>query len=263
MMGVLTKKDFYRIDEVVMGHAFDIQNGFGNLCSEIVYRKELARRCINDTSGLIDNVVTEAAFYVDHKNFRKAYYADIIINNVIPYELKTAESLNPKHVAQLLNYLNLMSQRYGKLINFKPHRVEYRFVSSAMDVAERHKYMINDQNWYPVGPDCWYLKDLILQMIEDIGLCLDTSLYSEIISFLLQKQRNVIQPIDIIDNGTLVAHQKAHLLNGEVAFKITTLTDGIAEHKMNLRKFLVHTELSAIQWVNLGHHDVTCITVMR
>ncbi len=53
------------------------------------------------------------------------YYADIMIENKILVELKTAERITNAHFAQVLNYLKATGIRLGLLLNFGPRKLEY------------------------------------------------------------------------------------------------------------------------------------------
>ena len=44
--------------------------------------------------------------------------ADIVVDNAVIVELKSVESLNQIHIAQLMTYMKLMSLKKGLLINF-------------------------------------------------------------------------------------------------------------------------------------------------
>ena len=46
------------------------------------------------------------------------YFADIIVNDLVIVELKTAESLCEEHEAQLINYLKATNLEVGLLLNF-------------------------------------------------------------------------------------------------------------------------------------------------
>jgi GxxExxY protein len=46
------------------------------------------------------------------------YIADIVVENAVVLELKTVESLNKIHEAQLLNYLKATGYKVGLLVNF-------------------------------------------------------------------------------------------------------------------------------------------------
>ena len=45
-------------------------------------------------------------------------YADIVVENAVIVELKSVQSLNQIHIAQLLTYMKLMNLKKGLLINF-------------------------------------------------------------------------------------------------------------------------------------------------
>lgn len=46
------------------------------------------------------------------------YFADMFVANAVIVELKAAESLNPAHEAQLINYLKATNAEVGLLLNF-------------------------------------------------------------------------------------------------------------------------------------------------
>jgi GxxExxY protein len=48
------------------------------------------------------------------------YFADILVNNSLIVEIKTARNLLPEHEAQLLNYLKSTAVEVGLLLNFGP-----------------------------------------------------------------------------------------------------------------------------------------------
>jgi len=48
------------------------------------------------------------------------YYADILVNELIILELKTAEVIAPEHEAQLINYLKATDVELGFVLNFGP-----------------------------------------------------------------------------------------------------------------------------------------------
>ena len=48
------------------------------------------------------------------------YEADVVVNNTVICELKTAKALAPEHEAQLLNYLKATPYEVGFLLNFGP-----------------------------------------------------------------------------------------------------------------------------------------------
>jgi len=51
------------------------------------------------------------------------FFADIIVNDLIIIELKTADKIIEEHQAQLLNYLKATHYEVGLLLNFGPKPV--------------------------------------------------------------------------------------------------------------------------------------------
>ncbi len=47
-----------------------------------------------------------------------SYIADILVNDLVLLELKVAESIQPEHEAQLLNYLKATEYEVGYVLNF-------------------------------------------------------------------------------------------------------------------------------------------------
>ncbi|MCI0446866.1 GxxExxY protein, partial [bacterium] len=119
----ISKDDFYLLDYKVMGLAFSIHREMGRFWNETIYQNELADRC--QKSGF-DKVATEIPIQVSFKDFCKSYYADLLVDNAVIYELKTAQALSGEHRKQTLNYLFLLGMQRGKLINMQPASVEHR-----------------------------------------------------------------------------------------------------------------------------------------
>jgi GxxExxY protein len=49
-----------------------------------------------------------------------SYYADLVVEEKVIVELKTAENISKVHQAQLLNYLKATAIKVGLLLNFGP-----------------------------------------------------------------------------------------------------------------------------------------------
>jgi len=182
---------------------------------------------------------------------------------LLSYELKTVEALCEQHRAQLLNYLMLCDVHHGKLINFRPLSVEWEFVSTNLTENLRKEYTVCDKYWCDTEAESSQFKSNILQVIDSLGLFLDTDLYTEIITYLKGQSDRVIQPINIISNNKAIARQKEHLLTPDTAFKISMISRNEQSFESNLHKLLLHTELRAIQWVNLNHNLVTFKTIKK
>ena len=53
------------------------------------------------------------------------YRIDLWINNKVIIEIKSVDSLNDIHLAQILTYLKLTDNRLGYLINFNVSKIKY------------------------------------------------------------------------------------------------------------------------------------------
>jgi GxxExxY protein len=54
------------------------------------------------------------------------YFADLLVENQLVVELKTAKALAPEHEAQVLGYLKSSRLEHGLLINFGSYKFEIR-----------------------------------------------------------------------------------------------------------------------------------------
>ena len=110
----------------IIGSAFEVYNLLGYGFLEKVYENAVVKEL--QLRGL--HAVAQYPVKVNYKDTEVGdYYADILVESKVIIELKTGESFNPIHEAQLLNYLKATGIKVGLLINFGPEKCEYkRFV---------------------------------------------------------------------------------------------------------------------------------------
>ncbi|MGC2235606.1 MAG: GxxExxY protein [Pyrinomonadaceae bacterium] len=94
--------------------------GFGFL--EKVYERALAAEL--EASGFQVHSQQPIKVYYNGKNVGD-YFADLIVENKIILEIKTASSIDKTHEAQLLNYLKATELEVGLILNFG-EKAEYR-----------------------------------------------------------------------------------------------------------------------------------------
>ncbi|MFQ6112952.1 MAG: GxxExxY protein [bacterium] len=256
----ISEQDFHEIDYQITGLAFDVHNEIGRLWHEKIYQNALADRCCK--AGYT-NVETEVLIIVSYLDFTKEYYVDLLVQDSIMYELKTVSTLNPDHDRQALNYLFLLGLQYGKLINFRPASLEKRCVSTTLFPEDRHDIVFNDEQWLELDEDSIGLKALIVELMMDWGAYLETSLFYEAIYHFRGGEDQVVKDIDVVLNETKLGNQKVHLLNPNTAFKLTAITKGIESYRQHLRRFICHTNLNAIQWINCNHHVISFETILN
>lgn len=257
---IISKQDFYAIDYQVMGLVFSMHNELGRLWNEKIYQNELAYRC--QKAGF-QKVATEVLIQVSYLDFRKFFYIDLMLNDAVIYELKTAKNLTGEHQQQVLNYLFLIGTQHAKLINMRPSSIESRFVSTRLTPAKRFDYKIDDKNWHELDEDSIKLKQLVLNLLNEWGAFLDTTLFYDAINHFYGGEENVVKMIEARDGNRTIGRQKAHLLNAEIAFNILSMTKDEQYYEHNLRKFLSYVSLKAIQWINFNHDLIVFKTIFR
>ena len=107
----------------IIGVAFEVYKILGYGFLEKVYDKALVIEL--RLRGL--QVEEEYPIKVIYKNeLAGQYYANIFIERKIIVEVKVEEKYNPKHEAQLLNYLKATGIRVGLLTNFGRKKCEFK-----------------------------------------------------------------------------------------------------------------------------------------
>ena len=105
------------LTELIIGVFYDVYNelGFGFL--ESVYRKSL-HLALREKNLKVEAEVAVPVFFrgINVGDFR----ADLVVNDSVLLELKTAESVIIAHEAQVLNYLRATDLEIGLILNFGP-----------------------------------------------------------------------------------------------------------------------------------------------
>jgi GxxExxY protein len=104
------------LTERIIRAGIEVHRRMGPGLLESTYRPCLAYELQN--SGL--DVATEVPLPLKYKELRIAcaYRLDLVVNEEVVVEVKTAEKLLALHTAQLLTYLRLGNYRVGLLLNF-------------------------------------------------------------------------------------------------------------------------------------------------
>jgi hypothetical protein len=102
---------------------------------------------------------------------------------------------------------------------------------------------------------------LLVPILRDWGTCLDLALYEEALIYFLGGESQVVRPVEIRLEGVRVGHQRLKLISPGTSVCISALNDGLDRYENQLRRFLTHTTLEAIQWVNIGRKLVTFNTI--
>jgi GxxExxY protein len=115
--------DINDITYAINGAVFEVNRILGSGFLEKVYENallvELKRRGLKAESQVPIRVLYK-------KSVVGEYIADILVEDKVIVELKTVETLEKIHEAQLLNYLKATGIRVGILVNFKHPKAETR-----------------------------------------------------------------------------------------------------------------------------------------
>ena len=101
--------------EIIIGCFYKVYNALGYGFLEQVYENALMYELRKNHL----QVKRQCPIAVYYENMAVGeYFADIIVNDAIILELKTADSINKAHEAQLLNYLKATNKPLGLLLYF-------------------------------------------------------------------------------------------------------------------------------------------------
>lgn len=117
-------RDMKALSDRVRQIAYDIHvyHGHGHL--EKVYENALAHRLRK--AGLAVKQQHPIQVYDEDGTLIGDYFADLLIEDCLIIELKTARTLAPEHEAQVLGYLKSSRLEHGLLINFGSFKFEIR-----------------------------------------------------------------------------------------------------------------------------------------
>jgi len=133
----LARTDLKHADltEKVIGIFYDVYNELGYGFLEIVYEESLVI-ALRQAGMAVARQVPLPVWFRDQKvgEFR----ADLIVDNCVLLELKSARSLEPAHEAQLLHYLKSTEIEIGLLLNFgvRPQFRRLRFDNERKKIRE-------------------------------------------------------------------------------------------------------------------------------
>ncbi len=113
---MLTKKYLKELTYDVIGAAIEVQKTIGPGLLERVYQKcmeeELTQRNIHFQSEF------SVPIHYKDKSINAEFRCDLFVEKCLVIELKSVESIQPLHKAQIMTYMKLLNSPKGILINF-------------------------------------------------------------------------------------------------------------------------------------------------
>ena len=234
----LSQDAFHTVDYQVMGLSFNLQNEMGNLWDEKEYQSELALRC--RSLGL--EVFEEVPVSIHHNGFKKTYFLDLLTSGSV-YELKTASSITDNHEAQTLNYLFLTNTQHGKIINFRPDSLTWRFVSTSLCHEHRMDYSKEISAWHPSTEQTQGILEVMEALLGNWGSYLSTNLYKEALCYFLGVP---------LENE----HERFVPLSQKAILHMSALNKRKNNLKNNLQKYLNRSSFSELLWINFNQNQI-------
>lgn len=205
----------------------------------------------------------EVPIVVKHADFSKTYFLDLLIDQGAIFALKTVRHLTDEHRAQLISYLMLTGGRHAKLINFRPERVEHEFVNTTLTLADRTIFEVDESAWNNAVEQAPEIRQRVEAFLRDWGTGLDLQLYIEALTHFLGGEDRVLREIAVISEGRCISQQKVRCAGKDSFFKITALTDNLESFESHASRFLQHTDLKHMHWINVGLRAVTMKTFSK
>ena len=155
----------------------------------------------------------------------------------------------------------LVESRHGSLVNLRPEEVSHEFVNSVLNHAKRRQFTVDRSNWDEAIPSAKDLGDYLIAFLSDIGTSLDLSLYEEALIHFLGGESVVLGASAVTFDGAVLGSQMFRQSAEGVAFKITCFEEVDGPFRGHAERLLQHTELQALQWINIGRQRITFTTL--
>lgn len=253
---VLDQQAFGAIAYEIMEKAFQVHNKLGRFFDEDAYQHEVAH-------AFGSRAMIEVPILVKHADFCKTYFIDLLVDRGAIFELKTVNHLTDEHRAQLISYLLMTGGRHGKLINFRPERVEHEFVNTTLTHADRIIFDVDDSAWDASVEQAPEIRRCVEAFLRDWGTGLDLQLYVDALTHFLGGEDRVVREIEVVSEGRCISHKKVQCAGADTAFKITALTDKLESFESHSYRFLQHTNLKHFLWINVTLRTVTMKTLTK
>lgn len=256
----ISERLFHTLAEEIIGITFDVHNDFGRLLNEAVYKRAIKKRC---TAAGIEPVRSEVKITVRRHDFRKSFYMDLLLAQSLMVETKAVETLSNVHHAQAIQYLLLTGMKHGLMVNLRPGKVEKQFISTTLQLADRRRYSIDDSNWDNSNESSERLRDILRSLLDDWGAFLTTNLYRDAIIHFWGGREYVLREVPIYDGDVQIGSQEVCLLQDDRSLAITSLKTGKGAMSEHLHRFLNHTKLHCVQWINMDNHNIELRSIAK
>jgi hypothetical protein len=141
--------------------------------------------------------------------------------------------------------------------------IEHEFVNTTLRPADRRSFSVDVQDFRPCNDADRTWQQFLVAALRDWGTGLDLHLYEAAIAHVFGGEEAVLSDIDILVGGEKIGEQKARLTSSGATFKVTSLYENTTLFEQHARRFLEHTMLPSVHWVNVTRHCVCFRTLAR
>ena len=113
---MLTKEEYERIGKIVLDCAFEVHKELGPGLLESIYEECLCEEIRNRGIKVVNQVYLPLVY--KGKMLNKNFRIDVLVEDVIILEIKSAIDLYTVDEAQLVSYMKLADKHLGYLLNF-------------------------------------------------------------------------------------------------------------------------------------------------
>jgi hypothetical protein len=144
---------------------------------------------------------------------------------------------------------------HGKLVNFGREHLEHHFVNCHFTQVARQRFEIDYVDWPQKGA-ARQLEQIVVPLLRDWGTGLTKSLYHEAVVAFSGGESKCKQFTETLWHGKVTGRQPIYTMDGGSAFEITCIKDGQEAYQMHLQRFLKHTSLPFLWWINVNQNVV-------
>jgi len=138
------------------------------------------------------------------------------------------------------------------------------FVNTHLKRSDRTAFQVVDHHWREPGSANRPLRGWLLAFLRDVGAGLDVHLYESVVTHFFAGEDAVLQEVDVLLDGQCLGRQKARLAAPNWAFKVTTIDAAdLSRFEDHTRRFLQHTHLDGLHWINITRALVTFQSIMK
>ncbi len=162
-----------------------------------------------------------------------------VATNIQNFDQETFHELDRK----LMRIVFDVHNEFGRFLNEALYKQEIatRWESSSVGTIERE----------------------VRKLLVDWGAFLEITLYRDALVSFLGGAEQVLRPVPVRSGNRIIGQQLVHLLTEDTAFALSAVTVNPASMEDHQQRFLNHTPLRNIQWINCNQQKIEFRTLTK